>query len=309
MRLALNFDAAELERAIRVRVPGLTMLKPDAQGNIAGDIDALLTSFTGIAPLAELIPKCHGLRWIHVLGTGVDAFPLSLARGKLLTCSRGASAAPIAEWVLGMILAFEKTLPDSWASAPPARWFSAELGLVEGKTLGILGFGAIGQAIARRALAFDMRVIAQVRRPRPSPMPGVELVADQQALLAAADHLVLALPATPETHHLLDATTFAKLKPGAHLINVARANLVDQEALRAALDSGRLARASLDVVEPEPLPAGHWLYGHPRVRLSPHISWCGPGIVDRILGLFLDNLEAFAQGRPLSGAVDVAAGY
>lgn len=309
MRLALNFDAAELELAIRARMPGLTMVKPDAQGNVAGDIDVLLTSIAGIASLADLIPKCHGLRWVHVLGTGVDGFPFALVEGKQLTCSRGASAIPIAEWVLGMILAFEKDLPESWISAPPARWLSAELGRVEGKTLGILGFGAIGQAIARRALAFDMQVIAQVRRPRPSPMLGVELMADQQALLAAADHLVLALPATPETRHLLDAAAFAKLKPGAHLINVARANLVDEEALRAALDSGRLARASLDVVEPEPLPAGHWLYGHPRVRLSPHISWCGPGIVDRILGLFLDNLEAFAQGRPLSGAVDVAAGY
>ena len=309
MRLAVNFNAVELEHAIRMRVPDLTILKPDAQGDIAGDIDALLTSFAGIAPLAELIPKCHGLRWIHVLGTGVDGFPLALAEGRQLTCSRGASAVPIAEWVMTMILTHEKDLPNRWAKAPPAHWFAAELGLVAGKTLGILGFGAIGQALARRALAFDMRVVAQVRRPRPSPMPDVELLAELDALLAAADHLVLALPATPETHHLLDATTFAKLKPGAHLINIARASLVDQEALRAALDSGRLARASLDVVEPEPLPADHWLYSHPRVRLSPHISWCGPGIVQHILGLFLDNLEAFAQGRPLDGAVDVAAGY
>ena len=101
----------------------------------------------------------------------------------------------------------------------------------------------------------------------------------------------------------------ALTKPGVHLVNVARAGLIDQDALQPLLDCGHIASASLDVVDPEPLPAGHWLYAHPRVRLSPHVSWSAPGMVERMLAVFLRNLEAFAQGRPLEGVVDVVAGY
>jgi phosphoglycerate dehydrogenase-like enzyme len=121
--------------------------------------------------------------------------------------------------------------------------------------------------------------------------------------------VVVAAPATPQTLHLLDADAFAAFKPGVHLVNIARGALVDQDALRSALDDGRVARASLDVVDPEPLPAGHWLYSHPKVRLSPHISWSSPGTIERTVELFADNLRRWREGRPLHGVVDVAAGY
>ena len=99
------------------------------------------------------------------------------------------------------------------------------------------------------------------------------------------------------------------MKPGAHLVNVARGALVDQDALRAALDEGRVAMASLDAVEPEPLPDGHWMYGHPRVRLSPHVSWHMPGAVDLLLERFIDNLRRWRAGEPLTGVVDREAEY
>ena len=98
-------------------------------------------------------------------------------------------------------------------------------------------------------------------------------------------------------------------EPGERLVNVSRANLVDQEALRESLDKGHISRASLDVVEPEPLPAGHWLYQHPRVVLSPHISWSGPGMVERMMTQFFSNVMAFSNDQPLQGVVDTAAGY
>lgn len=120
---------------------------------------------------------------------------------------------------------------------------------------------------------------------------------------------MLALPATAESRGLLDTERLALTKPGVHLVNVARAGLVDQEALRLLLDQDHVAMASLDVVDPEPLPAGHWLYAHPRVRLSPHVSWSAPGMVERMLAVFMRNMAAFAQGQPLEGVVDVAAGY
>src|SRR5207344_198158 len=113
------------------------------------------------------------------------------------------------------------------------------------------------------------------------------------------DHLVLAVPATPNTQRLLDADAFARVKPGVHLVNTARGALVDQDALRVALDDGRVAMATLDTVDPEPLPAGHWLYSHPKVRLSAHVSWASPSGMARTLEIFVDNLTRYAAGEPV----------
>ena len=124
-----------------------------------------------------------------------------------------------------------------------------------------------------------------------------------------ADHLVLAAPVTPATRHAVDADLLAQVKPGLHLVNVARGALVDHEALRTALDDGRVARASLDCVEPEPLPAGHWLYTHPRVRLSAHISWSAPEALEELILPFVENLRRYRAGEPLEGIVDLEQGY
>ena len=121
--------------------------------------------------------------------------------------------------------------------------------------------------------------------------------------------MVLAAPATARTSHLMDREAFALLSPGAHLINIARGELVDQEALRVVLDEGRLALASLDTVTPEPLPAGHWLYEHPRVHLSPHVSWSMPGSLEGLIGPFVENLGRWREGRALIDLVDVEEGY
>jgi phosphoglycerate dehydrogenase-like enzyme len=114
---------------------------------------------------------------------------------------------------------------------------------------------------------------------------------------------------TPATRHLLNDETFALVKPGAHLVNVARGGLVDTEALRRALDAGRIGRASLDCVEPEPLPAGHWIYADPRVRLSPHISWNGPEAHAGLIERFVENVGRYRRGEPLAHRVDPAEQY
>jgi phosphoglycerate dehydrogenase-like enzyme len=266
----------------------------------------LLTYTWGAPNLAEVVSR--GVRWIHTFGTGVDAFPFAAIGDRTLTCARGASAVPIAEWVLAMLLAFEKHLPDAWITGR-AAWKRLELGGLQGRTLGLLGLGGIGTAVAQRALPFGMQVIAHRRSGAASPIAGVELVADLDDLLGRADHLVLALPATPETRHVIGRRTLAAVKHGVHLVNVARGSLVDQDALRAALDDGRVARASLDTCDPEPLPEGHWLYTHPRVRLSAHVSWSMPGALDVFVDTLLENLRRYRAGEPLQGVVDVAAGY
>lgn len=308
MRIALQTQTPELiDQVQRLATDIEAFIVPTTNDPIVADV--LFTTAAGGAQLPDIIQRCEGLRWVHILGTGVDQFPLHLVEGKLVTCSRGATAVPIAEWVMAMLLAHEKQLPTSWANEPPKAWYMADLGCLENNTLGIIGFGAIGQAIAKRALAFDMKVIAKVRTHRTSSVPGVELVEDLHSLLRTADHVVLALPSTPESDGLIGAQAMDVMKAGAHLVNVSRANLVDQEALRVSLDSGHISRASLDVVEPEPLPAGHWMYQHPSVFLSPHISWSGPNIMERLMAPFFANVIAFANDQPLQGVVDTTAGY
>ena len=128
-------------------------------------------------------------------------------------------------------------------------------------------------------------------------------------LVEGADILVLAAPVTPETRHVLNNQSFAQLKPGVHLVNVARGDLIDQDALRVALDAGVVAAASLDAVTPEPLPGDHWLYRHPQVRLSPHISWNWPGSAATVRAIFADNLRRYLDGEALHNQIDPAQGY
>jgi phosphoglycerate dehydrogenase-like enzyme len=249
------------------------------------------------------------VEWVHLAGTGIDSFPRELFDGRTVTNARGASAVPISEFVLAAMLAFEKHLPETWIHEPPEHWNFAPLGWLYGRTLGLVGLGGIGVAVAERALPFGMQVRALRRRPEPSALAGVEVVGSLDELLPDADHVVLAAPATPRTRHLLNAETLQLVKPGVHVVNIARGALVDQDALRAALDDGRVAMATLDTVEPEPLPEGHWLYSHPQVRLSAHVSWASPAGMDRTLEIFIDNLRRYAAGEPVQHVVDADEGY
>lgn len=304
--LHFNTDFVDDRRADFPEVEFITVPR---SGEIPAGVEgeALLTFAWGTENLAEVV-KC-GVRWIHTIGTGVDRFPMDDIGDCVLTCARGASAIPIAEWTLAMMLAFEKKLPESWAKKVPERWNFAELGGLHGKTLGLVGLGSIGEAIATRAQAFGMRVIACRRSTAPSGVPGVEVVTDLAALLPEADHLVIAAAATAETRSLIGAKAFALVKPGVHLVNIARGSIVDQDALEVALDDGRVACASLDVCEPEPLPEGHWLYRHPKVNLSPHISWSMPESIPMIRKTFYANLRRFLDGEELEAQVDRAKGY
>jgi phosphoglycerate dehydrogenase-like enzyme len=290
-------------------LPGLRRIAPDEDFSTTAipEAEIVVTLLPDHQELARALTA--DVRWVHVLGTGVDGVPLELMGDRTVTCSRGANAPAIAEWVLAMMLAFEKRLPESWLDAPPAGWNNADLGGLRGGTLGLIGIGSIGIEIARRALAFDMRVVVARRTDAPAPVDGIEVATDMGEVLSASDHLVVAAPATARTRHLLDDRAFAAMKPGMHLVNIARGSLVDQDALRGALDRGQVARASLDVVEPEPLPPGHWLYSHAAVRLSPHISWSSRRDQRRTLELFAEELRRYRVGdQPLS-PVNVAEGY
>jgi phosphoglycerate dehydrogenase-like enzyme len=285
----------------------IVAIPTDAPPEVGVRGEVLLTLMRGVPNIAEVLER--GVRWVHTIGTGVDEFPLELLGDRVLTCSRGANAVPIAEWVMAQILAVEKHLPDMWVEAPPETWGTPNLGSPAGQTLAILGLGSIATNLARRALAFDMHVRALRRSTAPSLIEEVEVVTSIEALVADADHFVLAVPSTPETRGVVDEAFLGAMRRGAHLVNVARADLIDEVALRRALDDGRLGLASIDVAPVEPLPGDHWFYSHPLVRFSPHVSWSGPAVWAAMTEAFVTNCRRWMTGAPLEGVVDVIAGY
>lgn len=304
----LNQLGRRLTEAMAAATPSVEVVEIPAKGrlddNVRGDVLLAINSSDNLVEAAG-----RGVRWVHAFATGVDWLPSDLFSGRQVTCSRGATAVPIAEYCLAAMLAYEKKLPEIFVTEPPERMSLVRLGTLEGRRLALVGLGSIATALAVRALACGMEVRAMRRKSAPSPVAGVEVVGGLEELLSGAQHLVLAAPATKLTYHLIDAAALALVDPGVHLINVARGSLVDHEALRHALDDGRVGRATLDVTEPEPLPAGHPLYGHPRARISAHVSWSGDGMLENMTRLFLENLERYVAGQPLEGVVDPEEGY
>ena len=305
----LNLLGEPAELVARTAVPDAEILTYPADG-VPDDVraEAMFSPFLP-TPLHDRLDEI-GIRWMHIPGTGVDNWPRELLAGRTVTCSRGVSAVPIAEYCLAAMLAFEKDIPRIFLAGVPEHWnFHQPMGELGTRTVAIVGLGGIGEAVAHRALAFGCRVRALRRHPEHGAPPGVELARDLVDLLASADHLVIAAPATDATRHLLDDAALDVVKPGVHIVNIARGSLIDQDALRTALDDGRVALATLDTVTPEPLPEGHWMYSHPKVRVTAHVSWGSPHAFERIMQAFADNLARYAAGEPLVGVVDPDDGY
>src|SRR6478609_3478444 len=206
-------------RRIRERFPEVEVVEVPLEGELDPGLrgDALLCR-PAAATTAELAGR---VQWVHNHGTGLDRLPDEAFGAPVLTCSRGAGAIPISEFVLATMLAFEKQLPDVWLSEPPARWNAAGLGSLYGKTLGLIGIGGIGGAVARRALPFGMEVVGFRRHDAPPPLPEIRVVRTLEQLLPVSDHLVVAAPLTARTRRLLDADALTLVRPGVHLVNIA----------------------------------------------------------------------------------------
>lgn len=248
------------------------------------------------------------LKWVYSASAGVDFYPGWLLDAPLVTCGRGVASEEIADYVIAAIYAYAKNL-EAVTVRSRDQWTPVPLGRVSGTTIGIVGLGAIGAAVARRGLALGAQVVGLRRSGAQSGVSGVQHVRDLATLVAEADHIVVAVPGTVETRHLFNEALFARIKPGAHIINVARGSVIDQDALVDALDRGRLGFATLDVTDPEPLPEHHALYSHPRVRLTPHISSNHSLIRHRLLEKVSDDLSRFIRGEKPSDIVDPALGY
>lgn len=249
-----------------------------------------------------------GLDWVQLFSAGVERFPDWLLDGRMVGCGRGQTSPQIAEFVLAAMLNREKRL-DGIRARSPADWVKPELGTLAGKTLGLVGYGSIGAEIARRALAFDMQVVACRNGPWGKVPSGLVPVDGPAQVLARSDHAAICVPLTEATRGMVDDALLAQAKPGLHLVNIARGAILDQEALLRAIAAGHVAHATLDVTFPEPLPAAHPLWQAEQVHLTPHVSFLGGDHLARFLEKTLANLTAYAQGAPLRDLFDRDRGY
>jgi phosphoglycerate dehydrogenase-like enzyme len=279
------------------------------------DTDVLVSmGFT--SPMAEASPR---LRLVQVPGAGLDRIDRSLLRPGLRLANAYGHEAGIAEYIMGTMLSLTRSFGSLDASLRKGRWDSQwAVGTpmpppspeLAGKTLGILGFGHIGEALARRAAAFDMKVCAVRRQAQKDVPAGVSFIGGPDRLdevLRSADYLAITLSLSPETRNLLDDRRLALMKPSAYLVNVARAEIVDEGALYRALSGGKLAGAALDVwyrypTAPGPtMPANQAFHELANVILTPHVSGWTEGMLEARAKLIAANIERAARGeRPLN---------
>ncbi|HEU5317980.1 MAG TPA: D-2-hydroxyacid dehydrogenase [Chloroflexota bacterium] len=263
----------------------------------------------------EMLAAAPNLRWIQVGSAGVEnvLFPELIASDVTLTNAKVIYGSHLADHLMAFILAFNRNLPHLFRKQQEGVWESrSNMRAMEmaGETLLIVGLGGTGLALAKRAAAFDMRILAVTRSPKPET-PGVERVvptADLHALLPEADHVALCCALTPETYHLFSDEEFALMKSTAYVHNVTRGGVIDHDALLRALQVGQIAGAGLDVTEPEPLPPGHPLWTLPNVLITPHSSGHSPHSGERMFDLLKENLRRFAAGEPLLNVVDKQVG-
>ena len=268
---------------------------------------------TALAPVtADHLATAEKLRFVQCASHGFDHVDLTAAASRGVRVanigSTAAEAQDVAEHTFALLLALAKQLIPGHNALRDGDWALPRLrpGITElfGKTLGIVGFGAIGQQVARRATAFDMTIVYSGPRPVPAAEQHGATRLDLDELLTRSDYVTLHLPLTPDTRNLLDRRRIALLKPTAILVNTSRGALVDQDALAEALAAGRLGGAGLDVFEPEPPPADLPVLRAPNVALSPHSAGVTRETVLRIAAAALDNVRRYAAGDPPTDLVN-----
>jgi phosphoglycerate dehydrogenase-like enzyme len=317
MKLLVASDEGQDFFTLLESVPGLEIefaWTADEIASKAADIDV----FYG-KPTNELLTAAPKLKWVQTPSAGVDfilSMPEFIASDIILTNTKGAHAPSIAEHTFALLLSLTRAIvPASidwqrqkfWGRVPGYR-IPKE---IMGSTIGIIGFGQIGRAIAQRAAGFGMQIRA-VDIVAGSGAPYCEEVwpvGRLHEMLSGTDVVALAAPYTPGTHHLLDAAAFASMPPGGYVIAVSRGGIIDETALIASLQSGHLAGAGLDVCEKEPLPADSPLWELPNVVISPHLAGSSSQKERRCVEILVDNLGRFGRGEPLVNVVDKQLGY
>jgi phosphoglycerate dehydrogenase-like enzyme len=289
------------------------MIADDEAALIAGIAEAeavFLTNPDYNAKIAAAMIAARGrIKWIQFLTAGYDAAKQhGVPPGAILTSAGDAYSPAVAAHAVSLLLALQRLFPAVLANQARGAWdrtAAARMATPASSTIAILGFGGIGKEVARLLRSFGPRIIAVTRSARPDPLADeVAKIGDLHAVLRRADAIVLALPLDETTEHFIGAAELALCKPNAVLVNIARGQIVDGEALAAALGNGTIAGAGTDVTEPEPLPAGHPLWRAPNLIITPHVAGaCGPIGGERLATVAAENMRRYLAGEKLAHIV------
>ena len=300
----LPWDESErflYERIIAPRFPALTVQTVGTIDELKANIGRaeILMSF-GVRLPPGIFAHASRLKWVHAFGTGVDgiADQETLHRDVLITSTKGIHGPPVAEAALASMLALSRDLPRSVRGQDRRVWDKWRMRLLDRKIVGILGVGAIAQALAPRCQAMGMTVVGISRTPRPAA--GFDRIvprSDLERVVGDLDYLVLLLPLEPDTRHIVGDRVLAAMKPTSYLINVARGGVLNDAALVSALESKKLAGAALDVFDQEPLPVDHPFWRMPNVIITPHFGGYYDRYVEDSADQICRNMERFLAGR------------
>ncbi|HEX5416235.1 MAG TPA: D-2-hydroxyacid dehydrogenase [Chloroflexota bacterium] len=298
----------ELPNRLRAAVPDATVVVATDEAAAIREIADADALYGRITP--ELLAAAGRLRWIQSPAIGLERtmFPELIAHPVVMTNPRGIFADDIADHVMAMVTGFARQFPRLIRWQLRHQWRQEDYPVLHlpDCTLGIFGLGGIGSAIARRASAFEMRVIAVDARRTEAPPEVATLLPPERLneLLGASDFVVISAPETPETRGLFGSAVFQAMKNSAYLINIGRGKIVQLDALVEALRAGKIAGAGLDVFEIEPLPAEHPLWDMENVVITPHVAGFGPHTGERRHQVLIENLRRFAAGEPLLNLVE-----
>lgn len=300
----------ELRRLILERMPDLEV--------VAGFDDATLDRLdTAEAMIAfrfprEALARARHLRWIQLTSAGAEqVLPArAMLEGVAVTTTRGIHVELMADYALGVVVMLQWDFPRILRDQQARVWEQRLVLPLAGRTLVVVGAGAIGGEIVRRGAAFGLRAIAVKRTPGPVEGAAEVVTTDRlREVLPAADFVVLVVPVTPATHHLVGEAELRAMKSTAHLVNIARGSVVDEAALVRALRERWIAGAALDVFEEEPLPAGSPLWGLSNVIVTPHVAGEPADYARRVADIFVDNVRRLRGGEALRNVVDFERGY
>jgi len=266
--------------------------------------------------LRKVVGMSPRVRWVHTRSAGLDTLlsPELIESPAVLTNGSGVFSQSLGEWVMAAILYFAKDLGRLVRSRMAGKWDPFDVVEISGRTVGIVGYGDIGRAVANRARALGMRVLGVTRR---GPLlyhmdPVVTQIfapQDRIRMIEQCDYIVVTAPLTKETRGMIGDAEFAAMKPGAVIVNVGRGPVIDEAAMIHALAEKRIKGAALDVFDQEPLPQNHPLYSLENVLLSPHCADHTPDWLDAAMRFFLDNFHRYRKGEPLLNVVDKQLGY
>jgi glyoxylate/hydroxypyruvate reductase A len=304
-------DLARFQRLLSAALPDVEIHYAGSAAEAAPQLERAQILY-GWGFSADVLRRMPNLRWVQKMGAGVDDIIGNWPFGPEVVLTRTDGrliGSRMVEYVIGAIL--DKTSKFDVARRLQAdkRWDYFEVGSIEDLTVGVAGLGEIGAEIARvlRSLGADVIGWRRSRADCPSVRKVFAGTAELGRFVQECDVLVLVLPLTHETRNLFDKEVLSRCRAGAHLINVGRGAVLDENAALGALDTGRLAHATLDVFATEPLPHDHPFWSHPKITVTPHI--CGPLIPEKVVPHFLENYAAFAAGKPMQHVVDLGRQY